>query len=49
MCDYGEILSRDCLASAKLGGINLHGSLLPKYRGAAPINWAIFNGETKLE
>ena len=47
VCDYGEILSRACLASAKLGGINLHGSLLPKYRGAAPINWAIFNGETK--
>ena len=47
VCDYGEILSRDCLAAAKLGGINLHGSLLPKYRGAAPINWAIYNGETE--
>lgn len=45
VCDYGQILSRDCLASSKLGGINLHGSLLPKYRGAAPINWAIFQGD----
>lgn len=46
VCDYGQILSRDCLATAKRGGINLHGSLLPAYRGAAPINWAIYNGET---
>ncbi len=45
VCDYGQILSRDCLAAAKLGGINLHGSLLPKYRGAAPINWAFYNGD----
>ena len=47
VCDYGEILSRACLGAARLGGINLHGSLLPKYRGAAPINWAIFDGETE--
>ena len=46
VCDYGQILSRDCLAAARLGGINLHGSLLPKYRGAAPINWAIYHGDT---
>lgn len=45
VCDFGQILSRDCLAAARLGGINLHGSLLPKYRGAAPINWAIYNGD----
>jgi methionyl-tRNA formyltransferase len=45
VCDYGQILSRACLGSAKLGGINLHGSLLPKYRGAAPINWCIYNGD----
>lgn len=45
VCDYGQILSKKCLAAARLGGINLHGSLLPKYRGAAPINWAIYNGE----
>ena len=48
VCDYGQILSRDCLASTRLGGINLHGSLLPKYRGAAPINWAVYHGETTL-
>lgn len=46
VCDYGQILSRDCLAAAKLGGINLHGSLLPKYRGAAPIQWCVYNGDT---
>jgi methionyl-tRNA formyltransferase len=45
VCDYGQILSASALATAKLGGINLHGSLLPQYRGAAPINWAIYNGE----
>lgn len=45
VCDYGQILAPDTLATARLGGINLHGSLLPKYRGAAPINWAIYNGE----
>ena len=43
--DYGQILSADTLATARLGGVNLHGSLLPKYRGAAPINWAIYHGE----
>jgi len=45
VCDFGQILSNDCLGAAKLGGINLHGSLLPKYRGAAPINWAIYHGD----
>jgi methionyl-tRNA formyltransferase len=47
VCDYGQILSAATLSAAQLGGINLHGSLLPKYRGAAPINWAIYHGETK--
>ena len=47
VCDYGQILSRETLALSRLGGINLHASLLPKYRGAAPINWAIYNGETE--
>lgn len=47
VCDYGQILSADTLRIAPLGGINLHGSLLPKYRGAAPLNWAIWRGETK--
>ena len=45
VADYGQILSPATLAVAKQGGINLHGSLLPKYRGAAPINWAIYHGE----
>ena len=48
VCDYGQIMSRDCLESARLGGINLHGSLLPRYRGAAPIQWAIYNGDKEL-
>jgi methionyl-tRNA formyltransferase len=46
VCDYGQILSQETLAQSRLGGINLHASLLPKYRGAAPINWAIYHGET---
>lgn len=45
VCDYGQILKPATLATARLGGINLHGSLLPKYRGAAPLNWAIWQGE----
>jgi methionyl-tRNA formyltransferase len=47
VCDFGQILSKTCLHSARLGGINLHGSLLPKYRGAAPVNWAIYHGEVE--
>jgi methionyl-tRNA formyltransferase len=46
-CDYGQILSADTLAVSPLGGINLHASLLPKYRGAAPINWAIYQGDAE--
>lgn len=46
-CDYGQLLSADTLAIPPLGGINLHGSLLPKYRGAAPINWAIYHGDAE--
>ena len=45
VCDYGKILSKDILRIPKVCAINLHASLLPKYRGAAPINWAIINGE----
>jgi methionyl-tRNA formyltransferase len=45
VADYGQILSNASLDVARLGGINLHGSLLPKYRGAAPINWAIYKGD----
>lgn len=47
VCDYGQILAPATLAAARHGGINLHASLLPKYRGAAPINWAIYNGDTE--
>jgi len=43
---YGQIIPARLLPVARLGWINLHASLLPKYRGAAPINWAIVNGET---
>jgi methionyl-tRNA formyltransferase len=43
---YGQIIPARLLPIAKQGWINLHASLLPKYRGAAPINWAIVNGET---
>lgn len=42
---YGKILPEWMLAIPRLGCINVHASLLPKYRGAAPINWAIANGE----
>ena len=45
VCDYGQILAPATLTIAPLGGINLHGSLLPKYRGAAPVQWAIWRGE----
>ncbi|HEY1064700.1 MAG TPA: methionyl-tRNA formyltransferase [Pirellulales bacterium] len=45
VADYGQILSAKTLALATYGGVNLHAALLPKYRGAAPINWAILHGE----
>jgi methionyl-tRNA formyltransferase len=44
---YGRIIPRWMLDLPRLGCINLHGSLLPKYRGAAPIQWAVANGETE--
>ena len=44
---YGQILSAELLAIPRLGGINLHGSILPAYRGAAPVARAIQNGETE--
>ena len=47
VCDYGEILKPETLATTRLGGINLHGSLLPKFRGAAPVQWAIIRGESE--
>ena len=48
ICDYGKILSSEAIRAARLGGVNLHGSLLPKYRGAAPIPRAILAGDTML-
>ena len=42
---YGRILPREILDEPPLGCVNVHASLLPKYRGAAPINWAMINGE----
>jgi methionyl-tRNA formyltransferase len=44
---YGQIIPARLLGIPKYGWINLHASLLPKYRGAAPINWAIVNGEAR--
>ena len=44
---YGKILPEDILNYPKYGSINVHSSLLPKYRGAAPINWAILDGEAE--
>jgi methionyl-tRNA formyltransferase len=44
---YGRILGKDLLTLAPHGAINVHGSLLPKYRGAAPIQWAIASGEAE--
>ncbi|MDB9308656.1 methionyl-tRNA formyltransferase [Aphanizomenon sp. CS-733/32] len=42
---YGQILSKKILDMPKLGCVNVHGSILPQYRGAAPIQWSIYNGE----
>ena len=47
VCDYGQILAPAVLAAARHGGVNLHASLLPKYRGAAPIQWAVYHGEVE--
>jgi len=44
---YGQILSKDVLTVPPRGGINVHASLLPKYRGAAPVAWAIYHGEQR--
>lgn len=44
---FGQILSQEILEIPPMGCINVHASLLPKYRGAAPINWCIINGENK--
>ena len=46
-CAYGKIVPKEILDYPKYGCINIHASLLPKYRGAAPIQWALINGEEK--
>ncbi len=47
VADYGQLLSSATLSVARLGGINLHGSLLPRHRGAAPVQWAVLRGDTE--
>lgn len=44
---YRHLLGKPLLEAARLGALNMHGSLLPKYRGRAPVNWAVINGESK--
>ena len=44
---YGQILSPEILSMAKLGCINVHGSILPQYRGAAPIQWSLYHGDSQ--
>ncbi|HEY9892545.1 MAG TPA: methionyl-tRNA formyltransferase [Candidatus Sericytochromatia bacterium] len=44
---YGQILSQEILDLPKLGCVNVHGSILPKYRGAAPIQWCLYHGEAE--
>ncbi len=48
LTDYRYLLPQSLIQHARLGAINLHPSLLPKYRGRAPINWAIIHGEQQL-
>jgi methionyl-tRNA formyltransferase len=47
VADFGQFIRAAARATAPLGAFNLHGSLLPELRGAAPVNWAIINGQTK--
>jgi methionyl-tRNA formyltransferase len=44
---YRYMIASDILATAGIAALNMHGSLLPKYRGRAPVNWAILHGETE--
>ncbi len=46
-CAYGQIIPQELLDIPRLGAVNVHASLLPKYRGAAPIQWVLLNGEEK--
>ena len=45
---YRSMISTKVLGLARLGAFNMHGSLLPRYRGRAPVNWAVLNGETRI-
>lgn len=47
-CYYRRMIPSRILAHARFGAFNMHGSLLPRYRGRAPVNWAILNGETQV-
>ncbi|MBI3507325.1 MAG: formyltransferase [Proteobacteria bacterium] len=47
-CYYRRMIPSRVLAYAKRGAVNMHGSLLPRYRGRAPVNWAVLNGETEV-
>lgn len=46
-CAYGQIIPKEVLDMPKYGAINVHASILPKYRGSAPIQWSLFNGDSK--
>ena len=46
-CAYGQILSQEILDMTRVGVLNVHGSLLPKYRGSSPIQWCLINGESE--
>ncbi len=48
VCDYGQILNQAALSSFRLGAINLHGSLLPRHRGAAPVQWSLLTGDSTV-
>jgi methionyl-tRNA formyltransferase len=45
VADFGQILKPEAIAAARLGGINIHASLLPRHRGAAPVQWAVWHGD----
>lgn len=48
VADFGQFLKKGVREACRLGAINIHGSLLPKYRGAAPIAWSVYHGEREV-
>ncbi len=46
-CYFRQMIKEDILSAARIAAVNLHGSLLPRYRGRCPVNWQILNGETR--